>query len=195
MSQTHPEARSDRILSAARRQFEAAGFRKTSIAEIADEAGVAPGTIYWHFHSKEELFLRLVDEDNARWLAQARAALAGSETALERIAELARTSAGFYEQSRLLLGILRRDKRILQGPLLEDIHERLAKQSISLLAAVIRQGIEEGCVRPVDAEATATVLFAAGHALFNQPGHSYAELAAVLADLAIRGLGTSAAPD
>ena len=188
MSEAPSTSRSDRILHAARAQFEATGFRKTSIAEIADDAGVAAGTIYCHFKSKEEHFLRLIDDDNPVWLTRARDALSQPGAALERLAALVRTSAETYQQSKLLLAILRRDRRMLPPPLLEDIHARLAKQSISLLREVIQQGIDEGSIRPVDAEKTAAVLFAAGHGLFNQSDYVYDELAQVLADVAFRGL-------
>ncbi len=186
---SHAESsRADRILAAARRQFEAAGFRGTGIADIADEAGVAPGTIYWHFRGKEELFLHLIDEDNAAWLERARNVLASPGTALERIANLASASAKSYQSSKLLLAVLRRDRRLIHPPLLEDIHTRLAKQSISLMAKVIREGIKEGSIRTVNAEKVAAVLFAAGHALFNQSNYSYEDLAVVLMDIAIHGL-------
>jgi len=195
MAAVSSTARSERILYAARSHFETAGFRKTSIADIAEDAGVAAGTIYWHFNSKEELFLRLIDDDNAVWLRRARDALSQLGSALERLAALARTSAETYQQSELLLAILRRDRRMLPPPLLEDIHTRLAKQSISLLREVIQQGIDEGSIRRVDAEKTAAVLFAAGHGLFNQSDYPYDELARVLADVAFRGLARTGAND
>ena len=65
---------------------------------------------------------------------------------------------------------------------------RIDKLSISLVAEVVQDGIDEGSIRPVDPEQVAAVLFAAGHALFNQADHPYEELSNVLADIAIRGL-------
>ncbi|MEX2245175.1 MAG: TetR/AcrR family transcriptional regulator [Dehalococcoidia bacterium] len=52
-------ARSEEILSAARRVFSARGFRGTTIADIAEEAGIALGTIYLYFPSKEAVFAAL----------------------------------------------------------------------------------------------------------------------------------------
>ncbi|HEX5479710.1 MAG TPA: helix-turn-helix domain-containing protein [Dehalococcoidia bacterium] len=49
-------ARREEILDAARRVFAARGFRGTTIADIADEAGIALGTIYLYFPSKEAVF-------------------------------------------------------------------------------------------------------------------------------------------
>ncbi|HZP58445.1 MAG TPA: helix-turn-helix domain-containing protein [Dehalococcoidia bacterium] len=48
--------RREEILAAARRVFAERGFRGTTIADIAEEAGIALGTIYLYFPSKEAVF-------------------------------------------------------------------------------------------------------------------------------------------
>jgi TetR/AcrR family fatty acid metabolism transcriptional regulator len=50
------------ILDAALRTFVRRGYPETKVAEIASEAGVAEGTLYNYFSSKEELLLALFDE-------------------------------------------------------------------------------------------------------------------------------------
>ncbi len=52
-------ARREEILAAARRVFATRGFRGTTIADIADEAGIALGTIYLYYPSKEAVFAAL----------------------------------------------------------------------------------------------------------------------------------------
>lgn len=52
-------ARREEILDAARRVFARNGFRGTTIADIADEAGIALGTIYLYFSSKDDVFAAL----------------------------------------------------------------------------------------------------------------------------------------
>jgi AcrR family transcriptional regulator len=77
-----------RILEAAQRRFEAFGYRRTGMAEIAREAGVAAGTLYRYFRNKEHIFFEVVRELNAGWLARAREAVSGPGTAAERLARL-----------------------------------------------------------------------------------------------------------
>jgi len=48
------------ILAAAEELFHRFGYRKTTVAEIAQAAGIAKGAIYLHFPSKEEMFLSIV---------------------------------------------------------------------------------------------------------------------------------------
>jgi AcrR family transcriptional regulator len=49
-------ARREEILDAARRVFTRSGFKGTTIADVAEEAGIALGTIYLYFPSKDDLF-------------------------------------------------------------------------------------------------------------------------------------------
>jgi AcrR family transcriptional regulator len=51
--------RREQILEAAVRVFARRGFGNATMAEIAEEAGVAPGTIYIYFGGKEDLFMNI----------------------------------------------------------------------------------------------------------------------------------------
>lgn len=51
----------DRILDAAERVFFDKGVSRTSLADIAQEAGVTRGAIYWHFANKGDLFTAMFD--------------------------------------------------------------------------------------------------------------------------------------
>ncbi|GAB4507994.1 MAG: TetR family transcriptional regulator [Sulfuricaulis sp.] len=46
----------DRILDTAERVFLKKGVARTSLADVADAAGVTRGAIYWHFKNKTDLF-------------------------------------------------------------------------------------------------------------------------------------------
>lgn len=49
-----------RILKVASGKFAHYGYLKTSLDEIARDARIAKGTIYYHFHDKEDLFLEAI---------------------------------------------------------------------------------------------------------------------------------------
>jgi AcrR family transcriptional regulator len=57
-----PEGSRGRLLDAAATVFAERGYERASLDEVASRAGLSKGTIYWHFASKEELFLALLDE-------------------------------------------------------------------------------------------------------------------------------------
>lgn len=56
------EDRRKQILEAAFKVFAEKGFKGATNKNIADEAGVTPGLIYWYFESKEDLFFALMEE-------------------------------------------------------------------------------------------------------------------------------------
>jgi len=55
------EDRSEQIIDAALRVFARKGFTKATNKDIAREAGITPGLIYYYFESKEALFRALVE--------------------------------------------------------------------------------------------------------------------------------------
>src|SRR2546423_13971628 len=75
-----------RILAAAEERFAAFGYRRTGIAEIARDAGVAPGTLYRYFENKEEIFPAVMREGLVRWLETARRVLAAPRSPRQGLA-------------------------------------------------------------------------------------------------------------
>jgi AcrR family transcriptional regulator len=56
-----PDIRRNEILDSAQELFNSKGYEKTSINDIANETGVAKGTIYHYFKTKEEIFDAIVE--------------------------------------------------------------------------------------------------------------------------------------
>jgi len=52
--------RRDEIMAAANKVFARNGFHATTIADVAKEAGLAYGSVYWYFDSKDDLFRQLI---------------------------------------------------------------------------------------------------------------------------------------
>jgi AcrR family transcriptional regulator len=55
------------ILSASLKLFAKRGFTSTSVDEIGRAAGITKGAVYWHFKSKDELFLAILDRIRVHW--------------------------------------------------------------------------------------------------------------------------------
>ncbi|WP_201008856.1 TetR/AcrR family transcriptional regulator [Paenibacillus glycanilyticus] len=56
-----------KIADAARNLFVQKGYKATSIEDIVKATGCSAGNIYYHFKSKEGLFLHLIDDWNTEW--------------------------------------------------------------------------------------------------------------------------------
>jgi AcrR family transcriptional regulator len=74
------EARRRDILDAARGLLEHDGYERLNIRDVADGAGVSPGTVYTYFGSREGLFAALYAERLERFHAEIAPACASAET-------------------------------------------------------------------------------------------------------------------
>ncbi len=74
-----------RILAAAEQLYLRYGIRRTSIDDVAREAGIAKGTIYLYYDSKESLNAAVVEKVCADILADGRRALAAPGTLAQRL--------------------------------------------------------------------------------------------------------------
>ena len=179
----------DRILTAARRRFEKYGYRRTGMLEIARDAGIAAGTIYRYFDSKEDIFLRVAETETEGWLATARKVLDEPGTAVERLARLAEASLAYNNESKLFRSVMARDTEIIFAPLLEDLHEHVLSENVAMMAKVIRDGIAEGSIAPIDADKAAYILWITGDALFRHDvSRPYEDVLPVLNELMLNGL-------
>ncbi len=82
------------ILGAATRVFARRGFFNAQVADVAREAGVAAGTVYLYFRSKDDLLTSIFEESMTRALQETERALAGVTDPIERLRRLARVHLG-----------------------------------------------------------------------------------------------------
>src|SRR5688572_2661377 len=78
------------ILDAATTVFAQRGFFAAQVADIARGAGIAAGTVYLYFRSKDEILTSIFDRTMKDAIAEARAAVAGVKDPRERLRRIAR---------------------------------------------------------------------------------------------------------
>lgn len=148
-------ARREEILDAARRVFASRGFRGTTIADIAEDAGIALGTIYLYFPSKEDVYAalrqRLMD------LIAAASSPSGGPTTWEaairsRMANVFDVCGKNTDLVRLAVLNADPDSRVMARSR-DDDRDR-AEPLVRALAA----GIERGQVRRMDAVIAARLI-------------------------------------
>jgi AcrR family transcriptional regulator len=90
------------LLRAADRLFLRDGYVATSLAAIAEEAGLTKGAVYSNFESKEDLFLAVLQQGapEAKWYAPDDVSHVAGETSTERAASFGRGVAGIRPSRR-----------------------------------------------------------------------------------------------
>ncbi|MCX7711121.1 MAG: TetR/AcrR family transcriptional regulator [Clostridia bacterium] len=67
VSEEQKSERRQKILDSALSIFEQSGFKSTNMAEIAQKSGIAKGSVFLYFKTKEELFMHLLGQELGKW--------------------------------------------------------------------------------------------------------------------------------
>jgi AcrR family transcriptional regulator len=132
-----------RLLEIAVRRFASDGFRRTSVSDIARDAGITPATTYAYFAGKEALFEAAVDADAASLIEGARQAVRGA-TVRDRWLPWLGALVALLPEHPLA-------ERVLGGREPETVHRLLDLPSLAAVKAELtddlRRGQERGEVR------------------------------------------------
>jgi AcrR family transcriptional regulator len=143
-----------RLARAALELFTTQGYHVTTTPEIAKKAGVAEGTIYRHFRSKQQLLNELY-RGGARWAAKlVKDCEPAGPGARERLGELARSlvAGAAREAAVVQMFFLQR-----HGALLDDESRKAARDFRLALESLIAQGKAEATIKAGAAELWASV--------------------------------------
>lgn len=146
------------ILSAATRLFARFGFKKTSVDQIARDAGVAKGTVYLAAETKEDLFYQAVHRELRAFIAEIAKLIDPRKPADELLVET--TLAGLqYMEARPLVRDLIFGTHQLILPEWADRLDELRALGRQNTVEIIRQGIRQGRFRAdLDVDEVANIL-------------------------------------
>jgi TetR/AcrR family transcriptional regulator, fatty acid metabolism regulator protein len=136
--------RRDRLLDAARTVFARTGFFSAQVADVAREAGMAAGTVYLYFRSKDDLLISLFERTMREALADGRAVLASDADPIGRLHRLAELHLGRLGRDRDLAVVFQIELR--------QSTKFMTRLSASLLGDyldIIRDVIRDGQARKV----------------------------------------------
>jgi TetR/AcrR family fatty acid metabolism transcriptional regulator len=186
------------ILEGAVRVFAEKGFFNTTVAEIARSAGVADGTIYLYFKSKDDLLLSIFDEKMQELCTLARAAIAGETSAIEALRKVCIVHLSAVEANPALAAVLIVELR-QSNAFVRDVEKPRLVEYLDLLSEIVRRGQSSGEFRSdVHPAAVKRALFGALDEialgwLLARRKFDLSRTAHEMADMFVRGL-TIAAP-
>jgi len=136
------EQRRNEILDAADELFGQKGFDGTSTNDILEKVGIARGTLYHHFKSKEDLMDALIERYSARLLGAAEEVAADkSIPVVERIIRVVTALNLSGGSSEEIMEHIHKPQNALMHQKIEKV---IIRGVTPILTEIIREGIEQG---------------------------------------------------
>lgn len=147
------------ILRAARAIFIERGYLAARVEDVAKRASLSKGAVYFYFDSKRAIFDALVEEEHAITISFLAEADKDTRPAQVKLIDLGRRYLDYFAGLKtpprfflLMSEMAIRDEEIRTK--VNAIHERFVQR----IAAVVRQGVEEGAFAPFDPLAVGLML-------------------------------------
>lgn len=157
-------SKKDEILKVAARLFAERGFAETSIDEIVSAAGVAKGTLFYHFNTKGDLLADIMEDVFAKICSINNEVLESDMPGIDKVVALTHVGAELIEKKRSEVMTLVRDvpHEMSIGPesRVAALAERAFDSVNGAYAQAFRAGMQDGSVREVDAEQSAHLVHA-----------------------------------
>jgi TetR/AcrR family fatty acid metabolism transcriptional regulator len=181
------------IIDAAVRIFARKGYYNARVADIAEEAGIASGTIYLYFKTKDDILVTLFREKMAAFVADLREAIDGEPDVLVRLRRLIalhfQMLEGNPDLAEVLQVELRQGQKFFRGASANEV-----TAYFNLIASVLEEGVASGLFRHDLPVKTATkTLFGAMDQMatswvLGKRTYRLSETADAVADIFLKGL-------
>jgi TetR/AcrR family fatty acid metabolism transcriptional regulator len=158
---TPPAPKREAILRAATDVFASRGFFHAQVADVARAAGVAAGTVYLYFRSKDDLLVSIFERTMREALADGQQAVASLRDPAERLRRLARLHLARLGRDRNLAIVFQVELR-QSTKFMERFSSTLLREYLGLIRAAIADGQSAGIFRgSLNATAAAKMFFGA----------------------------------
>ena len=145
--------RTREILAAARKLLERRGPEAMTMEEIAADAGVAKGTLYLYFQSKDDLIQALITRVGENILRDVEASLRAPGTPPEKLIRMVSVLLEYLNRDRLLFPIYARELLRGKGESREGFRRRyqeMEEKFVALVTGLFAEGIAAGQFIPAN---------------------------------------------
>ena len=140
------ESKKRLILKVATEVFAEKGFHETTIAQIAQIAKIAEGSIYHYFENKEDLLFSIPEERMENFFSGLREHLKGIKGALSKLHKIIWYHLHFYEKNQDYVLILLQNIRL--NPRFQSTRAyQLIREFAKLVVQIIEEGKKEKVIR------------------------------------------------
>lgn len=136
------EERRNEILDVAERLFGTKGFDNTSTNDILNEIGIARGTLYYHFKSKEDILDAMIERMTRQLVAKAK--IISEKKELPVLQRLTMMIMALNVDNDLGREVMEQVHRAQNALMHQKMRERLLAGVNPLVTGLIEEGIEQG---------------------------------------------------
>jgi AcrR family transcriptional regulator len=155
------EWRHQEILEAARRIFARLGYAATNVEDVAKEAGMAKGTVYLYFKSKEEVFAAVLANDLEHLTNQTIEDMSVAKTFAERLMVFLNLRLAYLQHNQDFLRIYFAEfgSRGSRSALISEVIDKRFWRAIEFMRQCLEEAISQGELRAIPVEPAAFMIF------------------------------------
>ena len=133
------ERRKQELLKIAYRMFIEKGYENTSIDEIITEAGIAKGTYYYYFESKEATLEAVIDMMIEEEVGRAKEVLAASLPVPRKLVSVIYSLRPVQDEQVIAKALDAKENIVMH----EKTNRRIVEEAVPLLTEVVKEGISQ----------------------------------------------------
>lgn len=139
----------EKIISTARKLFLRYGYNGISIREIAKEAKLTTGAIYFHFDNKRDIYRTVCNEAVELLIAKFKEGIANRKTVNQKLISIYDSYVEFYEKHRDYYKIIMEYKADYSHKSNDEIIKKFM-ELLKITAETFSTGVNTGIFRPLD---------------------------------------------
>jgi TetR/AcrR family transcriptional regulator of autoinduction and epiphytic fitness len=158
ITEEEKQERREMILEAARKRFQRFGYSKTTMDEIASDAGISKGTIYLYFENKEDIFNELLASEALEMERYLYRKVKDETSVLLQLEMIFSCALDYLEKHPFLDNILSRDVDMVSPRIIKYVFS-VEERYVSVVEDYVRRGIDKGEIKPFNPRITAYILY------------------------------------
>ncbi len=146
-----------KIFETSLKLFSEKGYDATSIEEITATVGVAKGTLYYHFNSKEEIFNFLIEEGMKLLINSIEIKISKCDNVLDKIKAVSLIQLkAVYKYENLLTIVM---SQTWGNETINQFCREKVLEYISVIQSIVQEGVDNGDIVECNAEVLASEIF------------------------------------
>lgn len=131
------------ILEVAQKRFALYGFLKTSMNEIAQDAGLSKASLYYYFKDKEAIFKEVIRKEQNDFIKHIEESIGVESNTSKLLVVYVKKRLEYFE---LFLNLSKLNAESIKAvkPIFTELSSKFSEKEVSLVTSIINRGIQNG---------------------------------------------------